>query len=82
MEEGLVSEVALRRGRMSAGAEAGYRAAGTLDCGEQLLTPAATPYWPAPSREEELGILKDQADVMKRELEDIERRIQELERKQ
>jgi hypothetical protein len=44
--------------------------------------PAAAPYWPAPSREEEMGVLKKQADVMKRELEDIERRIQELERKQ
>lgn len=44
--------------------------------------PAAAPYWPAPSREEEMGVLKEQADVMKRELEDIERRIQELERKQ
>jgi NAD-dependent dihydropyrimidine dehydrogenase PreA subunit len=44
--------------------------------------PAAAPYWPAPSREEEMGVLKDQADVMKRELEDIERRIQELEKKQ
>jgi hypothetical protein len=43
---------------------------------------AAAPYWPAPSREEEMGVLKEQADVMKRELEDIERRIQELERKQ
>jgi hypothetical protein len=28
-----------------------------------------------------LGVLKDQADVMKRELEDIERRIRELEKK-
>ena len=42
---------------------------------------APAPYWPAPSREEELGVLKDQADVMKRELEDIERRIRELEKK-
>jgi ferredoxin len=43
---------------------------------------APAPYWPAPSHEEELGVLKDQADVMKRELEDIERRIRELEKKQ
>jgi hypothetical protein len=43
--------------------------------------PAVAPYWSAPSREEELGVLKDQADVMKRELEDIERRIRELEKK-
>ena len=42
----------------------------------------ATPYWPAPNREEELGFLKNQADVMKREMEDIERRIQELENKE
>jgi hypothetical protein len=42
---------------------------------------ASAPYWPAPSCEEELGVLKNQADVMKRELEDIERRIRELEKK-
>ena len=42
----------------------------------------ATPYWPAPNREEELGFLKNQADVMKREMEAIERRIQELEKKE
>jgi hypothetical protein len=42
---------------------------------------ASAPYWPAPSREEELGVLKNQADVMKRKLEDIERRIRELEKK-
>jgi NAD-dependent dihydropyrimidine dehydrogenase PreA subunit len=44
--------------------------------------PTAAPHWTAPSHEEELGVLKNQADVMKRELEDIEHRIQELERKQ
>lgn len=41
----------------------------------------ATSYWTAPIREDELGILKNQAEVTKRQLEDIERRIQELERK-
>jgi hypothetical protein len=35
----------------------------------------------APTREEELGFLKDQADAMKSQLEDIERRIQEIEKK-
>ena len=43
--------------------------------------PLPAPYWPAPAREEELGFLKDQADVMKSQLEDIERRIQEAEKK-
>lgn len=45
-------------------------------------TPWAGPYWPAPTGEEELGFLKDQAEVMKRQFEDIERRIQELEKKE
>ena len=43
--------------------------------------PQPTTYWPAPAREEELGFLKDQADIMKSQLEDIERRIQEIEKK-
>ncbi len=44
--------------------------------------PRAAPYWPAPAHEEELGFLKEQANVMKREMEEIERRIQELEKKE
>ena len=43
--------------------------------------PTPTPYWPTPTREEELGFLKDQADATKRQLEDIEGRIRELEKK-
>ena len=43
--------------------------------------PAPAPYWPTPTRGEELGFLKDQANVMKRQLEDIERRIQEVVKK-
>jgi len=39
------------------------------------------PYWTAPTRGEELGFLKNQSDVMKRQLEDIERRIEELQKK-
>ncbi len=38
-------------------------------------------YWIAPTREEELGFLKTQAEATRRQLEDIERRIQELEKK-
>ncbi|MFC1957804.1 DUF5320 family protein [Chloroflexota bacterium] len=37
--------------------------------------------YPIPTREEELGFLKDQADAMKRQLEDIESRIRESEKK-
>lgn len=44
-------------------------------------TPRAASYWPAPTREEELGVLKDQADAIKSQLEDIESRIKELEKK-
>ena len=40
----------------------------------------AVPYWPTPNREEELGLLKNQADVMKRDMEEIESRIRELEK--
>jgi NAD-dependent dihydropyrimidine dehydrogenase PreA subunit len=39
-------------------------------------------HWSAPIREDELGFLKDQACIMKRQLEDVERRIQELEKKE
>ena len=42
--------------------------------------PPPAPYYPAPAGDEELGFLKNQADVMKSQLEDIERRIQEEER--
>ena len=42
---------------------------------------APAPYPIAPTREEELGFLKGQAEATKRQLEDIERRIQELEKK-
>ena len=35
---------------------------------------------PAPTREEELTILKGQAETTKRQLDDIERRIQELQK--
>ena len=45
-------------------------------------TPGAAPYWPTQTPEEELGFLKDQADIMKRQLENVESRIQELERKE
>ena len=48
--------------------------------GAAAYSPSA-PYWPVPAREEELGFLKDQADVMKSQLEDIERRIQEMDKK-
>ena len=43
--------------------------------------PAPAPYGPTPTREEKLGFLKDQADAMKSQLEDIERRIQGVEKK-
>lgn len=43
--------------------------------------PTPTPYWSTPTREEELGFLKDQADATKRQLEDIEDRIRQLEKK-
>jgi hypothetical protein len=46
------------------------------------LSRAATPYRVAPTREEELGFLKSQAETTKRQLEDIESRIQELEKKE
>jgi len=43
--------------------------------------PPAAPYWPAPAREEELALLKNQAEIMKRQFEDIESRIKDLEKK-
>ena len=45
-------------------------------------TPGVAPYWPGPTRDEELGFLKNQADMMKHQFEDFERRIQELEKKE
>ena len=42
---------------------------------------APAPYSPTPTRAEELGFLKDQADVVKRQLEDIDNRIRELDKK-
>ncbi|HEX7363948.1 MAG TPA: 4Fe-4S binding protein [Dehalococcoidia bacterium] len=43
--------------------------------------PSEAAYWTAPAGEGELGFLKNQADVMKSQLEEIERRIQDLEKK-
>ena len=40
------------------------------------------PYWPAPTPQDELGFYKDQAEVIRRQLEEIEQRIQELEKKE
>jgi len=48
--------------------------------GAATYTPPVS-YWPAPAAEEELGFLKNQAEAMKSQLEDIERRIQEIEEK-
>ncbi len=48
--------------------------------GAASYTPPA-PYRPATKREKELGFLKNQAEAMNRQLEDIERRIQEIKRK-
>ncbi len=42
---------------------------------------APTPYRTAPVSEDELGILKEQAEATKRQLDDIERRIREIETK-
>jgi len=41
--------------------------------------PGAATYGPAPTPEEELGFLKDQADIVKRQLEDIGARMSDLE---
>ncbi len=43
---------------------------------------APVPYWTAPTRNEELGFLKNQAEATKQQLEDIERRIREIEKKE
>lgn len=45
-------------------------------------TPWAATYGPAPTREEELGLLRGQSDIIKRQLEDIESQIQELKKKE
>jgi len=42
----------------------------------------ATSYWTAPVREDGLGILKEQAEATRQQLEGIERRIRELEKKE
>jgi len=42
-------------------------------------TPGAATYGPAPTHEEELGFLKDQSDIVKRQIEDIEARMRDLE---
>jgi len=44
------------------------------------MMPLAAANWPASTGEGELAFLKDQADIMKSQLEDIERRIQEIEK--
>jgi hypothetical protein len=49
--------------------------------GAAVPSTAYSPYRVAPTREQELGFLKIQAEATKRQLEDIERRIQELEEK-
>jgi hypothetical protein len=41
---------------------------------------ATASYWKTPTREEEMDLLKGQAEAAKRQLEDIERRIRELEK--
>jgi NAD-dependent dihydropyrimidine dehydrogenase PreA subunit len=43
---------------------------------------AATSYWGAPIHEDELSILREQAEVTKRQLDDIEHRIRDLEKKE
>lgn len=47
----------------------------------EVTYPTPAPYRLMPTREEELGFLKDQADAMKHQLDDIESRIRELENK-
>jgi len=44
--------------------------------------PWTAPYQPTSAREDELGSLKEQANIMKREIDEIESRIQELEKKE
>ena len=39
-------------------------------------------YPPAPSREQEVGMLKERADSIRREMEDIEKRVQELQKQE
>jgi NAD-dependent dihydropyrimidine dehydrogenase PreA subunit len=45
------------------------------------IAPSEASYWAAPTTEGDLGFLKNQADIMKSQLEEIEHRIQELEKK-
>jgi NAD-dependent dihydropyrimidine dehydrogenase PreA subunit len=49
--------------------------------GTVILYGAPTPYWTAPTQEEELVLLKNQTYTTKRQLEDIKRRIRELEKR-
>ena len=44
-----------------------------------MSTPGATPYAPQMTREDELGFLKSQTDMLKGELEHIETRVRDLE---
>ena len=53
---------------------------GLLGRAALYTAPGAVPYGTGPTSDEELGPLKNQADVMKRQLEDVERRIKELEK--
>jgi len=45
------------------------------------VTPSAVPFAPQITSEQELGFLKDQADMVKQQLKDIDSRIQELQAK-
>jgi len=47
--------------------------------GAGLAAPGTVPFAPQLSKEQELGFLKDQTEMMKRQLEQIEVRIKELE---
>ena len=44
--------------------------------------PGPTPYAPGVTREQELGFLKEEAEAIRRHMEDVEARIKELETKQ
>jgi len=52
---------------------------GTPYYGAGLAAPGAVPFAPQMSKEQELGFLKDQTEMMKGQLEQIEARIKELE---
>jgi len=57
------------------------RGYGYQSYGAGPITPSAVPFAPQMTREQELGLLKDQADMVKQQLKDIESRIQELQAK-